>query len=242
MSQLREDVPDPGAVCRPGGARPARAGPCAAPPSSTPDIAPMPSSVPAQALPAPPGYVPPAPPGSGFLPPAPAQAEVPQLAGYTKTMGFTISPKVVAWLPAVFFTLALVLTFFPWVGTHIGGHTVYSQGPSRAVFGYVNKNTGLEVVAPAGTVGWTEEKVHGDWALMVPFLLLLIAATALALADRGFHSLDPRKIPPFAKIWPIRHTVIAALGVAAVTLVVIQSLNGFGLERGRGRSFGRIRC
>ena len=207
------------------------------PPLSTttpvvPDPAPMPSSVPAQAPPAPPGYVPPAPPGSGFLPPASAQAEGSQLGGYTKTMGFTISPKVVAWLPAVFFTLAFVLTFFPWVGTHIGGHTVYSQGPWRAIFGYVNTNPGLEAVAPAGTIGWTEEKVHGDWALMVPFLLLLIAAMALALADRGFQSLDPRKVPPLAKIWPVRHTVIAALGVAAVTLVVIQSLNGFGLERG----------
>jgi hypothetical protein len=100
------------------------------------------------------------------------------------------------------------------------------------MFGYVNQNTGLESVAPAGTVGWTDERVRSDWPLMLPFLLLLILATGLALADRGFRSLDPRNVPPLAKIWPVRHTIIAALSVAALTLVVIQSLNGFGLERG----------
>lgn len=198
-----------------------------------PEVAPMPRTVPAQQPPAPPGYVPPAPvpppvPGSGFLPPAPA--EVPPMAGYTKARGITISPKVVAWLPAVFFVLALFLTFFPWVGTHIGGHTVYSQGPWRAMFGYVNKNSGLEAVAPPGTIGWTD-KVRSDWLLMLPFLLLLLLTTALALAERGVGAFGPDKIPPLAKIWPVRHTVIAALGVAAVALVVIQSLNGFGLER-----------
>lgn len=219
---------------------PARYAPQVSPDPPTPELTPtsgplaleVTPSAPAQAPSAPPGYVAPPPvPPSGFLPPPPTVGgQIPVAAGYAKAIGFTISPKVVAWLPAVFFTSAFLLTFFPWVGTYLGGHLVYSQGPWRALFGYVNVNRGLEVVAPAGTIGWTD-KVRSDWLLMLPFLLLLISAMMLALADRGFRSFDPRNVPPLAKFWPVRHTVIAALGVAAVTLIVIQSLNGFGLER-----------
>jgi hypothetical protein len=146
-------------------------------------------------------------------------------------MGITFSLRVVAVLPAVFLTLALVFTFFPWVGTYYAGSAVYSQGPWRAVGGWVSKNPEPERAAPPETIGWTD-KVPSDWYLMLPFLLALLAAAALALADRGLSSRDPQRLPPqLATIWPIRHMVIAVLSVIAVALVVVQSLNGFGLER-----------
>jgi hypothetical protein len=178
----------------------------------------------------PPGYVPPEPAsdGSGFLPTAPAQTPTP--GGYTKSRGITFRPDVALWLPALFLTAALLLTFFPWVGSYFGGHAIYSQGPGSAMVGATNPNTGLESVAPPHMVGWSK-KASSDWLLMVPFLLTLLLATLLALLDRALGSGATGRVPPLAKVWPHRHTVIAILAVVALSLVVIQSLTGFRIER-----------
>jgi len=198
-------------------------------PPPPPEVAPMPAAVPPPAPPAPPpGFVPPAP--SGFLLPAPTgSAEVPAPAGYTRSFGITISPHVVSWLPAVLLLLSLVFTCFPWVGSYAGGSAVYSQRPWGAIFGAVSRNFALEkaVAIPAG---WLD-KVRWDWELMVPYLLLLILATALAWADRGLHAFDPRNIPPLAKVWPHRQTIICALAGFAFLLALLQVTNGFGMER-----------
>jgi hypothetical protein len=96
------------------------------------------------------------------------------------------------------------------------------------------RNQELEVVAQAlpGTTEWPDTfRQSGDWLLMMPFLLILILTTVLALAVQDWGVDLQEKIPPLAKIWPKRHVIIAALSVVALTLVVLQSLNGFSLER-----------
>lgn len=187
------------------------------------------------APPAPPGYVPPTPPpmtGTGFLPSEPSakpQAAGATVEGYEKSVGITISPKVVAWLPAILLTIVFVFTFFPWVGCYAGGSPVYSQRPWGAMFNSTpNRNFKLE----GGTIpgGWLDKK-KGDWELMLPFFLALILAVVFAWAERGFGALDPRKIPPLAKLWPWRTAVIAGCASLALTLLLVQWANGFGMER-----------
>ena len=203
------------------------------PPVPVPEVPPPPA-----AAAAPPGYVPPIPPSvtTGFLPPAPTAptaptaAEVPAMAGYTNSCGITISPKVVAWLPAILLTLVFVLTFFAWVGCYAGSSPVYSQRPWGAMFNSApNRDYKLE---EAGTIpgGWLDKK-PGDWKLMLPFFMALMTAVALAWAERGFSALDPRHIPPLAKVWPWRHAVIAGCAALALILLLAQWANGFGLER-----------
>ncbi len=202
-----------------------------APPPPTPSPTPAPTVPPPSA---PPGYVSPPPPpatsqrpSDGFLPP-PATVSAP--AGYTKSIGFTLSPRVIAWLPVVFLTLTFALTMSPWVSVDIAG-TLYSQGPWGAMFRKHNPNRALERLVPPETIV-PDEKLPGDWLLMLPYLLLLILAMVLAWADRLLQSVDPQKFPPpVAKIWPSRHLIIAGLSVAAVVLVFVQSMKGFGLER-----------
>ena len=63
------------------------------------------------------------------------------------------------------------------------------------------------------------------------YLLVLLFSTALASADRGFHSLDPRKIPPLAGIWKWRKLAILVFAASAFALAFTQVLHGFGLER-----------
>jgi hypothetical protein len=195
-----------------------------------PPVAPMPAAVPqAPAAPtpsAPPGYVPaPVPPlaPSGFLPATPAAP-----GGYAHARGLTISPRVVAWFPAVFLTLALVLTFFPWVGSY-ATHAVYSQNPWRAAVRSVYRDFTLEKLIPIPT-GWLD-KVRSDWSLMVPYLLCLIAAVALAWGDRGLNAFDPQRFRPLARVWPHRQAVVFGLGTLALLLALVQVWRGFGMER-----------
>lgn len=190
------------------------------------EVAPAPHAAP----PAPPGLAPPVAP-SGFLPPpAPVAAEVPAVAGYTKSVGLTISPTAIAWLPSVLLTAVFVFTFFPWVGCYTGGTAVYSQRSWGAMFGgSPNRNYKLE---EAGTIpGLWLDKMRSDWKTMVPFFLLLGVALVFAWTERGLRSFDPRKVPPLAKLWPWRNAIVAGCAGAILLLLVVQWLNGFGMER-----------
>lgn len=202
--------------------------PPAAPPSPPvppPEVAPAPHVAP------PPGFVPPAPvDASGFLPPATApQAATPTAEGYTKSVGFSISPKVFSWLPAVLLLVTLVFTCFPWVGSYVGGSAVYSQRPWNAVYGGLTSNTALAKAVKIPTE-W-RDKLRSDWELMVLYLIGLILAVGFAWADRALGDVPPQQIPPLVKAWPYRHAVILGLATAALLLSGIQVANGFGMER-----------
>lgn len=214
--------------------------PAAPPVAPTPATANPPTPTMSPEVPsAPPGYIPPVPPvpvapaPHAAPPPVPGQSHAdvppPQVAGYTRSCGITVSPRVVAWLPAILLTLTLVCTFFPWVGSYLGGYPVHSQSPWRAVFGSVSRNFALEANMPGSGV-WLD-KVTSDWGLLVPFLILLFLATGVAWAERGFRGIDLRRIPPVARFWPWRRTVIGGLAGLAFLLVVIQLTRGFGMER-----------
>lgn len=204
-----------------------------------PEVAPAPAPAPTPAAPppvpqtAPPVPEPPAPPPGFVPPPVPAagrQAEPPAPAGYTKSVGITLSPFVVAWLPAVLLTVLFALTFFPWVGCYTGNSAVYSQRPWGAMFGGApHRNYKLEE-ANAVPGGWLD-KMPSDWKTMVPFFLLLFVALAFAWTERGLRATDPRKVPPLAKLWPWRNAIVAGCTALILLLLLIQWANGFGMER-----------
>jgi hypothetical protein len=208
---------------------------------ATPEPVPMSTVPPVLDRPAPPpGYVPP--PASNQLePPLPPTPPVPSVPpGYTRSIGLPISPKMVAWLPALCLTLALIATFFSWVGAYAGRYPVYSQGPWRALFGVAERDPdNLEFAKkdPTNLVGQGQwlDKLKSDWGLVLPYLVLLILATVLAWAERGFATLDKNRLPPPLRwvtvVWPYRIVVIAALATISFVLIVTQVINGFGLQR-----------
>jgi hypothetical protein len=203
-------------------------------PPPPPGLVPPPPPTTAQAAPPPPpGLVlrsPPSAPAATANPSSAASLDVPVLpGGYTRAWGLTISPRVVAWLPAILLTVTVVSTFFPWVGSYLGGYPVYSQSPWRALFGSVSRNFALEERMP-GDRSWLDN-LRSDWEVLIPYLLLLVAAVALAWADRGLSTFDPRQVPPLAKLWPWRKSLIAGLAGLAFLLMFAQVSRGFGMER-----------
>lgn len=224
---------------------PARYSPAVAPeppapppvPASTSGPPPVPEVAPAPHAPVPPpGFVPPPVPPplapSGFLPPTSAPATTPTPAGYTHSFGITFSPHVFAWLPAILLALVLVCTFFPWVECRVSesGSAVYWQRPWGAAFsGTPGRNYRLEEanIIPGG---WLD-KSHSDWKVLVPFFLLLFFALSFAWAERGLRSVDPRKIPLLAKLWPYHNMIVAGCATLILVLLLLQWANGFGMER-----------
>lgn len=193
-------------------------------PPRNPESTPMSPDVTAERSAPPPGFVSPTPP---MMPTTSAAPLMP--AGYTRARVISFNPRVIAWLPAILLLVTFICTFAPWVGMYLGGYPAYSQGPWSAMVGSINPNHEFAEKMQTPT-GWID-KVTSDWELMVPFLLALILAMALALADRGFHSLDPRKIPPLAGIWKWRKLAILVFAAAAFALAFTHVLNGFGMER-----------
>lgn len=167
---------------------------------------------------------------SGFLPPAPTVGgALPAASGTVKEIGFSIPPKLVAWLPALALTVVFVLSFFPWVASYRGNSTVYSQRPWGALVGGTPaRNFKLEDSSIPG--GWLD-KVRSDWKILLPFFLLLLVGLAFAWAERGLKSFDPRKVPPLVKLWPWRNAIVGACTVLTLLLLIGQLINGFGMER-----------
>lgn len=193
-------------------------------PAPPPVVAPPPA-----APPAPPGFVPPE---QRPLPPTPVLP-----AGYAHTVGLTLKAEALAWVPAVGLTLILLLTFFVWVGSYVGGHPVYAQTAWRALTGSPSRNFHLEEFTQQQS-GWPADvlnKVQSDWLLVLPYLLALVAAVALAWAERFVMTVDrgrlPKRLGFLGDVWPYRIPVLAALATVAALLLLVLLARGFGLER-----------
>ena len=202
-----------------------------------PEPLPMSTAPPDRPAP-PPGLVPPAPPSTALEPPLPPTPPVPSVPlGYTRSIGFNISPKGVAWLPAVGLSLILALTLFNWAGSYIGGTPLWAQGAWRALAGTVDRNYKLEVATKEQLKDLPPvlDKVKSDWEVMLPYLVLLILAAVLAWAERLVATLDRNRLPKWLRwvtaIWPYRIPLLAGLSVLLLVLLASQWAAGFGLER-----------
>lgn len=155
--------------------------------------------------------------------------EQPLPAGYTKSRGFTISPCVVAWIPAVALSLILLLSFFPWVGVYPGGGAVYTQGVWRAIYGWPTRNIDQEDKwmrdLPAPSV---YDRTNSDWLIMLPYLMGLILAVAAAWLERLDPPLAAQRLP---SLWPWRRALVLVLAASIFLLLLVESGRGFGLER-----------
>jgi hypothetical protein len=172
-------------------------------------------------VPVPPPEPPPKPP---TLPEAPS---IP--AGYTHSRGITLSPAVVAWVPAVALTAVFLLTFFPWVELPSRGPSVYTQGAWRSISGRPTRDFQFEdMVLKDLPPPSLYDRTPADWYIMLPYLFVLLAAVAIAWADRLDAAAVERLIPT---LWPHRHVLQAGLAVAAFLLLSIEAARGFGLER-----------
>ncbi len=179
-----------------------------------------------------------APPPGLVPPPTPVEKGVSAVADAVGSVpargGVSLSPRFLAWAPAACLTLIVLLTFLAWVGLYPGGYEAYSQTPWRSLFGSVWSEPFAEDVLKLEAK--LKAAVPHTFVVMLPYFVLLIAATVLAWADRIADAERPAALPGpvrvLAGIWPFRASVLASVSVALLALILIQSYAGFGLERG----------
>ena len=169
------------------------------------------------------------PPPAPDLPPRPVAAP-----GSVKTFGFTIPPEVVLWIAPAFLILAVLLTFFSWNGAYPGGYDAYTQGPWRAITGAYDFDPVAEDVLrlnepTADGIKGLKDSVPSN-LLMLPYILLLFASAALAVALTLLPILRLKLPPQVQPLIPYRMALIAGFGLLLMVILGFQSMRGFGLE------------
>jgi hypothetical protein len=191
-------------------------------PPTPPARPPVRAATPSQAVPAPP---------PGFA--APSQAVFPPAAGYGSSFPITLSPPVLPWVVAGGFVLIFLLWPFPWAGSYPGGTTAYTQslwGTLGNGFGTV---TAVEQEFKQESL--LEKGLRSDWWLVLPYVAVVLAGLALAIADRFVTAPDfAYRIGPLgtvrALVWPRRPFILLGLAGAALLLFAFVSARGLGLE------------
>lgn len=208
---------------------------------------PVPPSPPAPPTPAEP---PPAPPGQPAAPdepapvpetyltdrpadtPAPHLPDLPplerELSGYRHMSSLPLEPRVVRWVPVATLLLAFVLTFFPWDGLYPAGYAAYTQNAWDGLFGWVGRDDVAESEFKYGDD--LENRTHmSGWLL--PYLLLLLPAVAVAAAGPLVDQFGLKLPPAVERVWPYRAAILGALSVLLLLFLLAQWAGGFGLQR-----------
>lgn len=189
-------------------------------------LTPTPNRALATPEPPPPGYIPPP-----HVTTGPVRSDA-RSTTYEHTVGFTLSARVLEWVPVGCLTLVFALTFFSWVGAFPGGYRIFTQSPWQAFFGTFSTPLPLESVHPEATK--LEEKVHGNILLLLVYLVCLIAAVALGWAERAARLTDPhttaKSLGWVRAMQPRFAVLMAGLAAASLAAIVVQMSQGFGLE------------
>jgi len=198
----------------------------------------MPASDAASATPAPPpGLILPPPPGVSSSSSSPAasagSSSKPTVSGPVTPRGsMTLNATVVQWLPVALFTGLLGLSFFSWVGLFPGGVRAYTQSPWGALTGsfttdYFSEEV-IKLEAPLKKI------IRSNFLWMLLYLLSLVAALALSWADRllglAAWTVWPPPLRWLETLWPYRPLVLLGLAVALLSILLVQTSLGFGLE------------
>jgi hypothetical protein len=144
----------------------------------------------------------------------------------------TLNATVVQWLPVALFTGLLGLSFFSWVGLFPGGVRAYTQSPWGALTGsfttdYFSEEV-IKLEAPLKKI------IRSNFLWMLLYLLSLVAALALSWADRllglAAWTVWPPPLRWLETLWPYRPLVLLGLAVALLSILLVQTSLGFGLE------------
>lgn len=150
-----------------------------------------------------------------------------EMSGFKRMASLPLDPHVIRWIPAAGLFLAFVLTFFPWNGVFPGGQSAYTQNAWQALFGVVSSDAVAEDLLKIGDD--LEKRCHSSLWLL-PYLLFLFPAIALAAAGPVVQ-LAKLKLPEgIEKVWQFRPLALGALVILLLMFLLAQWASGFGLQ------------
>ena len=173
------------------------------------------------------------PPPPGLAPPAKDTPKPPPPPpGDEREFGITIAPGILAWAPAIGFTILFLLTFFSWVGAYPGGHRLFTQNAWESLAA-----SHTPTIVPTELEDFEKHLLKSMpycWWLL-PYVVALVLALFFAWADRLLpDEVSATSLPGplvwLTKFWPARHGLLLVLGVATLALFLAQGWKGLGLE------------
>lgn len=149
--------------------------------------------------------------------------------GYAHTATGTLRPEVVRWFAPVGLGLALVLTFFPWVGAYPGGSGVYTQSAWQAARGSFSTDPTGDAALDHREDGLDKQAGFGGW--MVLFFLALLPAVVLAVGEFVLPFVRSPLHPTVRHVRDNRLPLLVLLTVLAIVFLLPQVWLGFSLEK-----------
>jgi hypothetical protein len=156
-----------------------------------------------------------------------------EMSGYSNMKSISLDPKVIRFVPAAALFIVFVLTFFSWNGLYPGGYPAYTQGAWYGLVGSMSRDAVADDELRVGEVKFGDDldkNLHGSLWLL-PFLLFLFPALALAFGG-PIVEMAKIKIPPnLENIWKYRPALLAALALMMCLSLTAQWVTGFGMEK-----------
>jgi predicted Zn finger-like uncharacterized protein len=156
-----------------------------------------------------------------------------ELSGFAHILSAPLEPHVIRWIPAGALFLVFILTFFSWNGLYPAGYAAFTQNAWDGLFASMNRDPVANDELRVGDKKLGDElesRLHTTWWLL-PYLLFLFPALALAVAG-PFMDLTKLKLPPaFANIWKFRPLGLGVFVIMVLLFLLAQWANGFGLQR-----------
>jgi hypothetical protein len=192
---------------------------------STPTPVAPPPLLPTSIIPLPASAIPPnTTPSKPFDPIPPSRFGEPA----SKSCTLSVSIDVLRRVAPIALTVAFVLTFFSWAGLYPGGHSAYTQGPWRAMFGSYGYDTVAEDVFKMKE--GIDKQVRTGWWLL-PYIPCLILSLLVAWGD-AIVAVAKWKMPAaLESLWRYRFAALVALCATTTLLIAIQWMSGFGLHK-----------
>jgi hypothetical protein len=140
----------------------------------------------------------------------------------------TLRRNVVQWIAPLALVVAFLLTFGTWIAAAPNGTRIYTQSGWQAAFtgGFDADPVGDRVMQAENDL----KKNSGANVSLVLYLILLIPAAVIAVADRLLTDRWATIPDLFRTVWPRRHLVIAVLCAVLLLLLVMPLYFRVGLE------------
>ncbi|VTS03840.1 zinc ribbon domain-containing protein [Tuwongella immobilis] len=158
--------------------------------------------------------------------------------GYVRIRTLRFPAAWVEWFPLACLVVVFALTFAKWYGSYPAGYSAYSQSAWQMVLGRFSFDPDSEKELKLNAEIKEVIRMSG---FMIPYLLLLLASIAVAIALIVIPRITQTIPAPIAAIWPYRTILFTVTCGLSLLFLIIQLLNGLGLENAYGTLISKQR-
>lgn len=196
--------------------------------AAAPPVPPPPLPVSESPPPAPTAIQPPPPAPTPTAPDQPPSPPPAAPAGYRHSCFVALNSSVCHWLTPICLTLALVLSFFNWVGSYPAGYAAYTQNGWQALAADLSADPVSEKEMKSEKK--LTEALRSSWWLL-PYMIFLLIGVLAAWSEPIVKRSALRFSPIVNGMLRRQPALLAACAGVTLIFLIVQYAAGFGVER-----------